>query len=269
MTTKAKTETAIVPAAHAKSVLVNMAARYNCESGKLLDTLKNTVFKNATNEQLMALCIVADQYRLNPFTKEVYAFPDKAGGIVPVVSIDGWLRIINDHPQYDGMEVQNDGESCTCTIYRKDRTHPTVATEYMSECARKTAPWESHPQRMLRHKAIIQCARMAFGFALKDPDEADRIIEAEKDWAPIPMPKAITVASVETAHEQTPAQPAPADIAQPTREDLVVAIGQMLDAAKASKVDKAMKAVGIAWQDGESWEQASDETLAKLAAALK
>ena len=190
----AKRETA--PAAMTQSVLQSMATRYHTDSAKLLDTLKNTAFKGATNEQLMALCIVADQYRLNPFTKEIYAFPDsKTGGIVPVVGIDGWLRIINDHPQYDGMEVDGDNEKCTVTIHRKDRKHPTTATEYMVECRRKTQPWDSHPARMLRHKAIIQCARMAFGFALKDPDEAERIIEAQVGpaRAPVAMPRVIEV----------------------------------------------------------------------------
>ena len=194
---KADTSTAVAET-KTRSVLSSMANRYNTDGNQLLDTLKNTVFKKATNEQLIALCIVADQYNLNPFTKEIYAFPDsKTGGIIPVVGIDGWLRIINDHPQYDGMEVENDAGECTVTIHRKDRAHPTVGTEYLSECIRDTGPWNSHPARMLRHKAIIQCARMAFGFALKDPDEADRIINASSidaesyEPAPIAMPKAL------------------------------------------------------------------------------
>jgi hypothetical protein len=33
---------------------------------------------------------------------------------------------------------------------------------------------------MLRHKAMIQCARVAFGFVgVFDPDEAERIVEVE------------------------------------------------------------------------------------------
>jgi phage recombination protein Bet len=191
-----------VPAHTARSVLTSMAARYSTDAGKLLETLKNTAFKAATNEQLMALCIVADQYRLNPFTKEIYAFPDKSGGIVPVVGIDGWLRIINDHPQYDGMEVEGDDAECTVTIHRKDRAHPTRCTEYMSECRRKTAPWDSHPARMLRHKTIIQCARMAFGFALKDPDEAERIMEADTR-PPIAPPRVIEVVPDPAELQQT------------------------------------------------------------------
>src|SRR6185437_8589215 len=63
-------------------------------------------------------------------------------------------------------------------IYRKDRNHPTTVTEYMSECKRTSPAWQSHPKRMLRHKALIQCARLAFGFVgIFDQDEAERIIE--------------------------------------------------------------------------------------------
>jgi hypothetical protein len=46
---------------------------------------------------------------------------------------------------------------------------------------------------MLRHKAIIQAARVAFGYSLKDPDEAERIIEAQEVRAPINMPRAVKV----------------------------------------------------------------------------
>lgn len=49
----------------------------------------------------------------------------------------------------------------------------------MSECKRdNTLPWKTHPKRMMRHKAMIQCARLAFGLAgIYDQDEAERIIE--------------------------------------------------------------------------------------------
>lgn len=155
-----------------------MAGRLQCDSAKLLDTLKATVFKGATNEELMALTVVANTYKLNPLTKELYAFPAKGGGIVPVVSIDGWLRIINDHPQMDGMEITYELDdarqplACTATIWRKDRTKPIIVTEVLAECRRNTDAWKM-PFRMLRHKAIIQCARVAFGFSgIMDEDEA-------------------------------------------------------------------------------------------------
>lgn len=155
----------------------------------LMEALKTTAFKPAKQSngsyvtpsegQIMALLVVANQYGLNPWLKELYAFPDKFGGIVPVVGVDGWSRIINENPQFDGVDFDQDADMCTCTIYRKDRNHPTRITEYMIECKGNAGPWSTHPYRMLRHKALIQCARLAFGFGgLYDQDEANRIVEA-------------------------------------------------------------------------------------------
>lgn len=154
----------------------------------LIETLKATAFKGQVSDaQMTALLVVANQYALNPWTKEIYAFPDKNNdGIVPVVGVDGWSRIINSHPQFDGMEFEQDAESCTCVIYRKDRGRPIKVTEWMRECKRGTGPWQSHPRRMLRHKAMIQCARLAFGYGgIYDQDEAERIVDAtEKHMGP-------------------------------------------------------------------------------------
>lgn len=151
------------------------------DGGALVDTLKATAFKGQVSDaQMTALMVVANQYGLNPWTREIYAFPDKNNGIVPVVGIDGWSRIINSNPQFDGMDFEQDADSCTCIIYRKDRNHPVKVTEYLGECRRNTQPWQSHPKRMLRHKAMIQCARLAFGYVgIFDQDEAERIAEIE------------------------------------------------------------------------------------------
>lgn len=163
------------------SALALLASRLNVEPEKMLTTLKATVCNKATNEEIMAFCIVANEYGLNPFLKELYAFPAKGGGIVPVVSVDGWIRIVNEHPQMNGLEFSfthdDKGKisSCTCTLHRKDRAHPVVVTEFLSECYRNTEPWKME-SRMLRHKALIQCARVAFGFSgIHDEDEAEVI----------------------------------------------------------------------------------------------
>ncbi len=55
---------------------------------ELITTLRQTAFKgDASDAQFIALLIVANQYGLNPWTKEIYAFPDKQNGIVPVVAL--------------------------------------------------------------------------------------------------------------------------------------------------------------------------------------
>lgn len=165
------------------SLATKLAERFGMDANpEIIDVLKKTAFKgDVSDAQMGALLVVANQYGLNPWVKEIYAFPDK-GSIVPVVGVDGWARIVNDHPQFNGAEfdIADDGSKVTCTIYRKDREHPTRVTEYLSECKRETQPWKSHPRRMLRHKAFMQCGRLAFGFTgIYDRDEAEAIVEKD------------------------------------------------------------------------------------------
>lgn len=165
------------------SLVERMADKYHIDRRNMMRTLKATAFKGeVSDEQMAALLIVADQHNLNPWLKEIYAFPSRQG-IVPIVGVDGWARIINEHPEFDGMDFSynKDEQAYTCTIHRKDREHPTSITEYMAECKRPTEPWNTHPLRMLRHKAMIQCARLAFSFAgIYDPDEGERVLAAEE-----------------------------------------------------------------------------------------
>lgn len=177
------TEVVTLEKPRSTSLITRFAERYGIEPGRVLDTLKATAFKSerpVSNEQMMALMIVAERYGLDPFTKELYAYPDKGGGIVPVVSVDGWARIVNEQPMLDGFGFSFDREqgAMTCTIWRKDRSHPTEVEELIDECYRETPAWKKSPRRMVRHRAFMQCARLAFGFAgLHDDDEAQRIVE--------------------------------------------------------------------------------------------
>lgn len=163
------------------SVIRALAARFNVEPRQMYAVLKETIAPKATDAQLAAFCIVCHEYGLNPITKEIYAFPGKGGEIVPMVGIDGWIHLMNAHPQYDGLQVDmsDDGSACTARIYRKDRAHPVEVTEYLEECKRGTEPWRQSPRRMLRHKAIIQAARVAFGFSgIYDEDDAREVAGA-------------------------------------------------------------------------------------------
>jgi phage recombination protein Bet len=172
-----------------------MANRFSVSTETMQNIIMNTIMPNrgngVTNEQFVSFVAVANEYGLNPLTKEVYAFPAKGGGIQPIVSIDGWLRIINSHPQFNGMvfeDMREDGKliAVKCKIYKKEIDHPVEVVEYMEECYQPNKePWKKWPSRMLRHKAAIQCGRYAFGLSgIIDPDEAERyqdvgVIEAE------------------------------------------------------------------------------------------
>lgn len=278
-----------------------MAGRYGLQPEKFLSTLAGTIFpagKNPTGEQIAAFLVVANHYNLNPFVKEIYAFPAQGGGgIVPIVSIDGWLTIINRQPQLDGIEfedrVGDDGKliAVTAKIYRKDRSHSTEVTEYMSECARATDPWKKWPARMLRHKALIQAARYAFGLAgIYDPDEAERIAESggqveynaealkEKTIANTQQLKSkltIVAEPTEVEPEVIEAEPVldePADyVDEPVHElpdddqesskdaDLIIAIGDMFSEKLNGDADEIKK-----FLKGRDLSQMSTFALAKL-----
>ena len=198
------------------TLLERLGAKYLPDTPKaeVLNILQQTAFKTgkdqppATPAQVASLLVVADQYGLNPWTKEIFAFPDKQNGIVPVVGVDGWNRIANEHPQFDGEELELPSRDewvridedaklappwMRILIYRKDRAHPTDHTEYLDECYRpaftgngksgpykKAGPWQSHTKRMLEHKTRIQGRRIAFGFSgIYDQDEAERIVDSD------------------------------------------------------------------------------------------
>lgn len=179
------------------SALANMANRLNISQQQLMATLKATVFKGASDNEFAALIVVADAYKLNPLLKEIYAFPVKGGGIAPMVSIDGWIKITNDHPQFDGIEFKDMADdkgklyAIEATIYRKDRNRPVQIIEYLEECKRNTDPWNKSPARMLRHRALMQCARYAFGFSgigAEDDGEMYAVAQTPQMRDVTPMP---------------------------------------------------------------------------------
>jgi phage recombination protein Bet len=250
------------------SLVQKVAARYSVDPGKLLSTLKATAFKQeqgreVSNEQMMALLVVADQYKLNPFTREIYAFFDKNRGIVPVVGVDGFARIISEHEQCDGFEFRESTEivksdehrPCPAwmevVIYRKDQKHAITVREYFDEVYRPPytrkdgtkgeGPWQTHSKRMLRHKTLIQGGRIALGFTgAYDEDEALRIVGAgqiiegvatavEEDATPAATATAALASELRAkkpAAEQAPASPpeGPIEIAEANPEILRLAI---------------------------------------------
>jgi len=179
-----KNEVAIVDhVPQGKMMLLDyMADKYSLNPDEFSRTVRAVCgMPTATPEQFAAFLLVAKTYDLNPLIKEIYAFPAKGGGIVPIVSIDGWVNLVNSHPMCNGYQFEPehtaDGKlvSFTCTMHRKDREYPVNVTEYLSECKRATDPWKME-HRMLRHKSMIQAARYAFGFAgIYDPDEGEKI----------------------------------------------------------------------------------------------
>ena len=66
-----------------------------------------------------------------------------------VVGVDGWTKIINSHPAFDGMKfLESEPEDdelplyFECTIFTKDRKVATTVREYMYEVHTNQGAWE-------------------------------------------------------------------------------------------------------------------------------
>ena len=173
-----------------QAVMAEFAGKHGLDQGTMVNALIDTIFPQGNNppnrSQVFALCIVAQKYDLDPFLKQIYAFPAKGGGIIPIVSVDGWYALMNKNPHYDGCTAElilaDNGRvvGCKATVHRKDRAHPIEVTELVSECSTGSGPWTKSPGRMIRHRAICQAARIAFSLSgIYDPDEAEAIRDAE------------------------------------------------------------------------------------------
>ena len=168
-----------------------------------------------TQADLERLLMMAERLKLDPLNNEIYAIEtqvdtSKKSHIVLVVGVDGWSKVVNSHPEFDGMRFiesePGDDELplyFECTIFRKDRKIATSVREYMYEAHTNQGPWLTHPRRMLRHKAMIQCARICFGLSgVYDPDEAQRITSSksltshssQNDKSQHPVPKSFNKA---------------------------------------------------------------------------
>jgi hypothetical protein len=140
---------------------------------------------------LETLLLAAEKHGLNPLGRELFlvregdSLEDPA---VLVVGVDGWSRVLNAHKKFAGMQFRESAELLDgvptwieCTLHRWDRRVPTSVREYLNEVRGTSLPWLTHPRRMLRHKALVQCARLAFGLVgIHDHDEAQRILDARR-----------------------------------------------------------------------------------------
>lgn len=211
-----------------RKLLQQLADRYGVEPEIFRRTVSAVAMPSPhTDEELISCLIVANEHDLNPLTKEIHFMRDKTGRIHPIVGVDGWVKKLNTHPQFDGFDFEHerdkDGKllAVTCRVYRKDRAHPVVATELLSECIRLPGAgkgpnaWSMTPSRMLRHRALMQATRYAVGFAgAMDQDEFERWQEMKDitPRAPAPqlsdlpdIPDQPALAPAAEAEPQTPA----------------------------------------------------------------
>lgn len=164
-----------------RSLIESMAMRYGIEPSKFFNTLKRVIdpHNKASIEEVAAYLVIVKELNLNPLAGEAWMVPTKNGPRA-MISFDGWAKIANSNPAYDGSgkpeyDYDEQGKliSCTVAIYRKDRSHPFYQTCFLKEWDTGTPVWNQKVHHMLFGRTFAQAIRFAFNVAgIIDHDEA-------------------------------------------------------------------------------------------------
>ena len=143
---------------------------------------------------ILALLRTASEHRLDPIKDEVNLTQYEDGSWQVFITVDGWSKLMNQHPAFCGIEFTESPESInnvptwiSCSIYRTDRAIPTTVREYLLEVQNDHAIWQKMPRRMLRHRVMQQCARIAFGIGVSEatPKTIQAIAQKSAPVAPL------------------------------------------------------------------------------------
>ncbi len=117
---------------------------------------------------ILTLLRMMQTLSLDPLCEEIGFTQYDDGQWQVFITIEGCSKLLNQHPQFNGLvftqaDTLIDGvpEWIECAIYRKDREVPTTVREYLTEVRGENAIWQKMPRRMLRHRALQQCVRLA------------------------------------------------------------------------------------------------------------
>ena len=119
----------------------------------------------------MHLLRLAKDFDLDPLQEQLLLTQYEESWQVSI-SVDGWIQIMNRHPAFIGVSFTDSSEQTSdlpiwmeCTINRSDRLIATTVREYLCEVKQDNEIWRKMPRRMLRHRALQQCARLALGIS--------------------------------------------------------------------------------------------------------
>jgi hypothetical protein len=125
---------------------------------------------NLPEEVLKTILVTAKRYQLNPLLGQIDWEQNLDGSYEVYIPIDGWISLIHRQPTFQGISFDQSSETehgipiwMECTIYRSDLIHPVTVRECYAELKTDHPVWQHMPRRMLRHKTLQQCARLAFG----------------------------------------------------------------------------------------------------------
>lgn len=136
--------------------------------------------KDCNKEQAIEVARIALAYELDPFLGELIPYQGR-----PYITIDGRIRLADRHPGYDGYDLDpatdaerkalgaHDSESVwKCTVYRKDRSRPTVAYGRAGGDAEANPVAKRWTAEIGQKRAIHRALRAAFPVPIPGLEDA-------------------------------------------------------------------------------------------------
>ena len=153
-----------------------------------VNTIRNTVAPKASDDELKMFLSIATTYGLDPFLREIWCV-DMNGRNVITTGRDGYLKIANRNPNFDGMvsdvvhagdkfmkegdnikhfyTVSNRGPiiGAYAIVYRKDRAHSSYFFAPFSEYNKGFNTWKQYPSAMIQKVAEACALKRAFSIS--------------------------------------------------------------------------------------------------------
>jgi phage recombination protein Bet len=153
------------PVLETNTLCINGSRASRYDQAEIVACIKQTVAKGASDAQLRMFLEVCRSTGLDPFLKEIYFVAEKA---IIMASRDGYLRVANEHPQFDGMETHVERDKnmvpikATCSVWRKDRRHAIICEAYYNEYKKAGPVWTQYPSAMISKVAEVLALKRSF-----------------------------------------------------------------------------------------------------------
>jgi len=143
-----------------------------------LQLIRDVCARDCTETEFKLLIQLAKTYRLDPFSRQIWAVKYGNNPAQIFCGRDGYLAIAHRSGQFDGMEsgTRKDGDELVgwSKVYRRDMSHPFEVEVYASEYSTGKNLWRDKPRTMIQKVAEAQCLRRAFSISgLYSPEEID------------------------------------------------------------------------------------------------
>lgn len=166
-----------------------------------LELIQKTIAPNASHSELSTFLYLGKEYNLDPLKKEIYFI--KYGGKASIlISRDGYLKIANENPQFNGLESEavyvgdkvtkrKDGSllieygeahmifdkskliGAFCNVFRKDRDQAVSVFVNIKEYYKKSNIWDQYTSTMIIKVAESSALKKAFSINVPDPESVE------------------------------------------------------------------------------------------------